>query len=82
MYHLISPRPRPDAISAYVEHLAIKFMELDAPEQPIEIVCPNNQSHAGSYRLVLNKGESHRSSGHHEEGGALAEILFGRSATR
>jgi hypothetical protein len=42
-----------------------------------------DERHAGCYGLILDRGEVHyRSPGHHVDGGSLAVILVGRSATR
>ena len=41
--------------SINIQNSAIKFVELDAPEKTIEIIRSNNESHASSYRLILNK---------------------------
>jgi hypothetical protein len=35
--------------SVNIQNSSIKFVELDAPKKTIEIIRPNNQSHASSY---------------------------------
>jgi hypothetical protein len=69
--------------SVDIQNSAIKFIEPDASEKTIEITRPNNEGHAGRDRLVLNGREVHyRSPGDQTDAGSLADILFGRSATR
>lgn len=65
-----------------IESRAIKFIELNASEKTIKVIRSNNQSHAGGYRLILDRREFHRSPGHQLDAGSLAEIFVGRSATR
>jgi hypothetical protein len=44
-----------------VQHGAIEFIELNAPEKAVEVLGSDDQSHAGSYRLILNHRDLHDS---------------------
>ena len=66
----------------HVQYPATQFVELNSPEETVELSAPTMKCHSGRNCLVLNKRYLHRSPGHQTDGGLSAEILVIRKATR